>query len=166
MSETSPEVHLDVFLRATRIVGARLAQSFAEAGAIAPREASLLVSLAKAPNRRLRIDELSQDLIMDKSTVSRLVDRLEHAGYVERLPSEHDRRAVYAAMTSDGRDALRRVTRVFNLVFEDIFLGDLNSEELDRMTRLLHRLYLANIGHKEAISPVRPQESPDPRGLS
>ena len=99
---------------------------------------------------------------MDKSTVSRLVDRLQHAGYVERLPSEHDRRAVYASMTPDGRDALRHVSRVFNSMFEDVFLSDLKPQELNRMTQLLRRLYLANLRHKEAISPVRPQESPAP----
>ena len=145
MSEISPEAHLDTFLRATKIVGTRLAQAFTAAGAVPPMEASVLVSLSKAPERRMRIDSLSRNLILDKSTVSRLVDRLVRAGYVERLPSRHDRRAVYAAMTPEGRNALRHVTRTFRAVFEDIFLSDLDAEELALMTSLLNRLYLANI---------------------
>jgi len=162
MNDLSPEAHLGVFLRATRIVGARLAQAFAEADAVTPFEASVLVSLSRTPDRRMRIDELSQDLMMDKSTVSRLVDRLERAGYVERLASSHDRRAVYAAMTSEGRNALRHVTRVFRSVFDRIFLGDLDAAELEQMTRLLNRLFLANAKRSDpsfGSTAVSPQES-------
>lgn len=145
MNDFSPEAHLDIFLRAQKIVGYRLAQAFSEANAVTGHEASVLVSLSMAPDHRRRMDELSQDVMLDKSTVSRLVDRLVRAGYVQRLPSRHDRRAVYAAMTSEGRNALRHVTRTFRAVFEDIFLSDLDSEELALMTSLLNRLYLANI---------------------
>jgi len=144
MNDLSPETHLDTFLRATRIVHVRLAQAFSVAEAVPPREASVLTSLSRAPGYQMRIEELSQDMLMDKSTISRLVDRLERAGYVERLASQHDRRAVYAAMTSEGRNALRHVTRVFRSAFEDVFLGDLNAKELEVMTDLLSRLYLAN----------------------
>lgn len=143
--DLSPETHLDIFLRAQRIVGNRLAQVFSEANAVTGHEASVLASLSRAPDHKRRIDELSQDVVLDKSTVSRLVDRLVRAGYVERLASQHDRRAVYAAMTSEGRLALRHVTRTFRAVFEDVFLSDLDAGELALMTGLLDRLYLANL---------------------
>ena len=163
MNDLSPEAHLDIFLRSQRIVGKRLGQAFSEAGAVTGNEASVLVSLSKAPDRRMRMDELSQDVLLDKSTVSRLVDRLEHAGYVERLPSQHDRRGVYAAMTSEGRNALRHVTRAFREVFDDIFLGDLNAKELNQMTSLLNRLYLGNARRAEGSLDSfvgSPEESP------
>jgi DNA-binding MarR family transcriptional regulator len=144
MNDFSPEAHLYVFLCATRIIGTRLEQAFSEANAVTGREATVLALLSNAPDHRMRIDKLSQEVIMDKSTVSRIVDRLVRAGYVERRPSLHDRRAVYAAMTSEGRNALRHVTRAFRAVFEDVFLGDLDAEELALMTSLLNRLYLSN----------------------
>jgi DNA-binding MarR family transcriptional regulator len=150
MNDLSPDTHLDIFLRATRIVGARLEQAFAETGAVSTKEASVLVSISRAPERRMRIDDLSRDLVMDKSTVSRLVDRLELAGLVERLSSQHDRRAVYAAMTSEGRNALRHVTQVFRSAFEDVFLSGLTPSELNQMTEFLRRLYLANAGGTQA----------------
>ena len=149
MSDLSPETHLDIFLRASRIVGTRLEQAFAEADAVSTKEAALLVSLSRALDRRMRIDDLSRDLIMDKSTVSRLVDRLVIAGLVERHSSREDRRAVYAAMTSEGRNALRHVTRVFRSAFEEVFLSGLTADELNQMTEYLRRLYLANVGHTE-----------------
>lgn len=155
MNNLSPEAHLDIFLRATKIVASRLGQAFAEANAVTGHEASVLVSLSKAPDHKMRIDRLSQDLILDKSTVSRLVDRLERAGYVERLTSPIDRRAVYAGMTSEGRNALRHVTRAFRAVFDEVFLNDLDADELDQMTNLLNRLYLANANHIDGpLSPA------------
>jgi len=66
------------------------------------------------------------------------------AGYVRRQASDLDRRGVYAAMTSDGRDALRHVTRVFRKAFDEVFGADLSREELDQMTGLLLRLDQAN----------------------
>ena len=94
----------------------------------------------------MRIDDISRELLMDKSTVSRLVDRLESAGLVERLASNHDRRAVYVEMTSEGRNALRHVTHVFRSNFEEVFLNGLTPAELNQMTELLRRLYLSNSG--------------------
>jgi DNA-binding MarR family transcriptional regulator len=156
MNDLSPETHLDIFLRATRIVAARLEQAFAGAGAVSTREAAVLASISRAPERRMRMDDLSRDLLMDKSTVSRLVDRLELAGLVERLASNHDRRAVYAAMTSEGRNALRHVTRVFRSNFEGVFLSGLTSVELNQMTEFLRRLYLANsrLAETSGLGPV------------
>ena len=157
MNDISPETHLDVFLRASRIVALRMAQAFADADAVRTREASVLVSLDRAPDRRMRIDELSQDLLIEKSSVSRTVDRLERAGYVQRLTSNHDRRAVYAAMTSEGRNALRHVTRVFRSAFDEVFLAGLTPAELDQMTELLRRLYMANLPARGAETPSGPE---------
>jgi DNA-binding MarR family transcriptional regulator len=149
VADLAPETHLDIFLRASRIVRARLEQAFADAEAVTTREASVLVSLSRAMDVGMRIDDLSRDLIMDKSTVSRLVDRLVIAGLVERHSSREDRRAVYAAMTSEGRNALRHVTQVFRSAFEEVFLSGLTADELNQMTEYLRRLYLANVGHTE-----------------
>ena len=56
---------------------------------------------------RLRMQELAVQLVVNKSSLTRLVDRLEHEGYVLREPSPEDGRGYYAVLTRDGRDALR-----------------------------------------------------------
>ena len=150
MKDLSPEEHLDIFLRAHRTVGQRLSQTFADAGAVPPSEARLLTVISRTLDHRMRIDALSQEMSMTKSAVSRIVDRLEREGFVQRETSSADRRAVYAVMTPEGRNALRHVTRVFRAAFKDVFLGSLSVAEMNLLSSLMERLDEANQGGREA----------------
>ena len=155
MEDLPPEAHLDIFLRSHHTVYTRLWQVFEAAGAVQASEARVLAALVHAEGDRMRIDALSAALHKTKSSVSRTVDKLERDGYVERLTSSHDRRAIYAAITSEGRDALRHATHVFRSVFEDIFLSGLTKEELNLLSSLLERVNRANL---PSAAPAAPQE--------
>ncbi|HXL94682.1 MAG TPA: MarR family transcriptional regulator [Streptosporangiaceae bacterium] len=54
----------------------------------------------------MRISELAEALGLNESSVSRLTDRLEQAGFTERCVCEDDRRGVYAFITDAGRAQL------------------------------------------------------------
>lgn len=68
----------------------------------------VLLELDAAPDRRLRMSELGERVVLSRSRVSRLVDELERLGYVERTPDERDGRASLATLTAAGRAALKR----------------------------------------------------------
>ena len=146
----SPEEHLDIFLRAHRTIAVRCAQKFAEGGAVPASEARVLTLLSRAPDHRMRIEELAQDLGMTKGAASRIVDRLVKNGYVERQDSDTDRRVVYARMTPEGREALKHASRVFRAAFDEIFLAGLSEEELALTSSLLAKLVRANESAKRA----------------
>jgi DNA-binding MarR family transcriptional regulator len=147
----SPEQHLDIFLRSHRTIAVRWAQKFAEGGAVPPSEARVLTLLSRTEDHRVRIDELAQELGMTKGAASRIVDRLVRNGYVQRLDSDADRRFVYAAMTPEGLEALKHVTRVFREAFNEIFLGGLSEDELNLVSSLLVKLDRANDSAKRAF---------------
>lgn len=63
----------------------------------------VLLILAHAPDGRLRMSELGEQLLLTPSGISRLVDRLERAGLVRREPCEDDRRGLFACITPEGR---------------------------------------------------------------
>ena len=67
----------------------------------------VLVQLAEAPDRRLRMAELADAVLLSRSGVTRLVDRLEAGGMVCRERFESDGRGVVAVLTDTGLDALR-----------------------------------------------------------
>ena len=67
----------------------------------------VLVQLTSAPDSRLKMQELAHSVLLSKSGVTRLVDRMEAAGLVARAACPTDRRAVYAVVTPEGREALR-----------------------------------------------------------
>jgi len=89
-------------LRVTNTIHARVSEELAGLG-ITPEEVELLMKLARAPEERLRMVEVSRSLLLSKSGVTRLIDRLEERGLVERAACPGDRRVVYAQLTERGR---------------------------------------------------------------
>src|SRR5436190_135028 len=72
----------------------------------------VLVQLAEAPERRLRMTELADAVLLSRSGVTRLVDRLEREGLVVRAPVAEDGRGVSATLTERGVDRLRGASRI------------------------------------------------------
>ncbi|HEY8374778.1 MAG TPA: MarR family transcriptional regulator [Pseudonocardiaceae bacterium] len=98
------------FLRAH----ARVTRSL-EAELLAEQRLSLaaydvLVQLDAAPGHRLRMTELADAVLLSRSGVTRLVERLERAGLVVRERSDSDGRGVVAVITQRGRERLRTAT--------------------------------------------------------
>ncbi len=73
----------------------------------------VLWALREAPERRLRMNELSQRVLLSRTGLTRLVDRVEAAGYVRRERAPEDRRGTYVALTSEGTRLLRRMWPVY-----------------------------------------------------
>jgi len=57
----------------------------------------------------LRMGELARRLGLEVSTVTRLVDKLEHAGLAERRAGAADRRSITVALTAEGRQVAERL---------------------------------------------------------
>src|SRR3989304_5786076 len=70
-------------------------------------EADALAQLTIADGHRLRMNELADRLLLTRSGVSRLVDRLVDGGYVERLACPTDARGAFAVLTKAGLPRLR-----------------------------------------------------------
>jgi DNA-binding MarR family transcriptional regulator len=72
----------------------------------------VLVQLVEAPDRRLRMTELADRVLLSRSGVTRLVDRMVRAGLIRRVPCEDDLRGTYAEVTREGIDSLRAAAPV------------------------------------------------------
>src|SRR5664280_1358954 len=75
-------------------------------------EYDALVQLALADDRRLRMSELAERVVLSRSGVSRLVDRLEATGLVLRAPCMDDARVSWATLTDAGLARLRDASPV------------------------------------------------------
>ena len=74
---------------------------------------------------------------MHRTSVANLVEGLEQAGLVERLPHESDRRTTLAAITPKGRAAADRATQLLN---EARFAtAPLGAGELETLAEVLRR---------------------------
>ena len=70
-------------------------------------EYEVLVFLSEAPDSRLRMGDLADALRLSPSGLTRRLDNLVRAGYVERVACPDDRRVMYAKLAPSGMDALR-----------------------------------------------------------
>jgi DNA-binding MarR family transcriptional regulator len=68
-------------------------------------EYEVLRRLAESPEGHRRIQELAEEIHLSQSALSRLVQRLEDDGYVQRAVCDFDRRGVFACVTDAGRKA-------------------------------------------------------------
>ncbi len=72
----------------------------------------VLVNLNRAPQGRVRMQELARSVMFSRSGLTRLVDRMVQAGLLTREPCPGDRRGTFAAITSEGRKRLRAASGV------------------------------------------------------
>lgn len=100
----------------------------------------VLVQLTEAPQRRLRMTELADAVLLSRSGVTRVVDRLERAGLVSRLPVENDGRGVAAQLTAAGLNRLRVASRTHLDGVVRHFAVRLEAEDLAVLDRICRRL--------------------------
>jgi DNA-binding MarR family transcriptional regulator len=86
--------------------------------------------------------ELAREYGIDASAVTRLVDRLEKRGLLERVRSSEDRRAVRLALTPEGLAIAARMPAIFRSVTEHLSAG-FTPEEVGFLKSMLRRI-LAN----------------------
>ena len=99
-----------------------------------------LLRIARAPGKNLPINELGEAMVLSSGGATRLVDRLEEQGYIERLACPTDRRVSWAHLTDRGLAVLADATRVHLKDLEEHFVTKLSSTEMEELTRLLRQV--------------------------
>ena len=128
------------FLRAhARLVRDLERELQAEQG-MALTDYDVLVQLSAADERRLRMSELADQLLLSRSGVTRLVDRLVAEGLVERVTCESDRRGQWASLTDSGYERLRRASPTHLRGVAEHFLDRLPPDDLAALERMLDRV--------------------------
>jgi DNA-binding MarR family transcriptional regulator len=115
-------------------------KSLTDAGQIPLSWYDVLLELNAAPQRRLRMQALSDRVVLSRTRVSRIVDELVRAGLVERLVDCDDRRATLASLTAAGRRQLRSAAPVYMAAIEQHFTRHLNGEEQRTLGSLLDKV--------------------------
>lgn len=87
---------------------------------------------------------LADSLILTRSGVTRLVDRIEKAGLVKREPAAEDRRGYYAILTEEGEAKLTRAQRTHRLDIRKHYGSHLNDSELATVHQLMTKLLKGN----------------------
>lgn len=100
----------------------------------------VMLRLSRAPDRRLKRVELAQSVLLTPSGITRLLDGLEAAGWVEKASCKTDARITYAVLTEAGLAKLREAADSHLSDVDRVFAANFESDELDTLAGLLSRL--------------------------
>jgi DNA-binding MarR family transcriptional regulator len=128
------------FLRAHASAVRRLEQELAAETGMPLGWYDVLLQLAEAPQRRLRMAELADRVLLSRSGLTRLVDRLQSEGLVRREPSPDDARGTFTVLTAEGMARLRAAAPVHLAGIRKHWLAHFTDDELRRLGELLARV--------------------------
>jgi DNA-binding MarR family transcriptional regulator len=100
----------------------------------------VLINLQAAPDRRRRMAELAEDVLLSRSGTTRLVDRLERDGLLERDTCDSDGRGTFAVLTDRGEEVLTRARATHLEGVRERFLRYFAPDELEHMAGWWHRV--------------------------
>ncbi|MFC4909374.1 MarR family winged helix-turn-helix transcriptional regulator [Actinomadura gamaensis] len=138
----------------------------AASGVAVDRAAVPLLRLLAENGEPMRPSEIAARLVVEAPHVTRQVQRLERAGYVDRVPDPDDRRAQRVRLSDAGRDAVECIRAVGRAWMDDA-LADWSPDELRQLARLVHRMVDDFVAHSETTTPRFPHPLPaDPETTS
>ncbi|MGW5128786.1 MarR family winged helix-turn-helix transcriptional regulator [Streptomyces sp. NPDC004069] len=103
----------------------------------------VLIRLCRQPGEDVSQRVLATDLTLTSGGITRLVDRMEEAGLVRRLPSPGDRRSVLVEPTEQGRAVFLRAAAVHAGVVERHFVTPVAGGDYARLTGSLREIHRA-----------------------
>ena len=129
------------FLTAHAALVNQIERELLEAGVVPLSWYDVLFALYDAPDQRLRMSELASAIVLSRSGLTRLVDRLEAEGLLARERLVSDRRGAFAVLTEKGVEAMRRAWPVYAKGIETHFARFLSDEEARIVTEVFRRMH-------------------------
>ena len=128
------------FLRAHATVTRRLEAELVAEHDLPLASYDVLVQLSEAPDRRLRMTELADRVLLSRSGLTRLADRLERDGLIARQACPSDARGTLAVLTDAGLTKLQEAWRTHRRGVAEHVTGRLSPDEVVTLGALMDRL--------------------------
>src|ERR1700684_595968 len=100
----------------------------------------VLHHLEEAADGRMRMCDLAEQAQLSRSGLTRLVDRLERDGLLERCSCSHDARGAYACLTAAGRERLQEARLTHLAAARAAFFSRFSEEELSLLADMWERI--------------------------
>jgi MarR family transcriptional regulator, 2-MHQ and catechol-resistance regulon repressor len=141
-SKTSPAAAeaLGHLVGAHATVTRQLSAQLVERHDLTLSEYEVLLLLSREPDRSMRRIDLSREVRLSPSGVTRMLDRMEATGLVEKGACKSDARVTYAVLTEAGMEKLRECSSTHLAAVERLIGERLSAEEIDSLSKLLGRL--------------------------
>jgi len=100
----------------------------------------VLLLLSRAPDNSLRMGALADQLLLSRSGLTRLVDRLAARGLVERHTCSSDRRGTFARLTDAGHAAFDEARPTNLAAIREQFISRLDDDDLEVLAKVWDKL--------------------------
>lgn len=131
------------FVRAHRLMIREVESRLAAAKLPAYAWYDVLWGLESGQGGTRRMHELADALAIERYNLTRLVDRLEKEGLVERTRSPEDGRAAYATITKEGRALRNKMWKVYESAVAELFLSQFSTDEQSTFSDTLNQVAAA-----------------------
>lgn len=128
------------FLTAHAQVVKRIDAELVRQGAVPLEWYDVLLALKEAPEERLRLSDLARKVLLSRSGLTRLLDRLGQAGLIVRESAPEDGRGVYAILRPEGTAALRKAWPLYAAGISQHFLQHIRLNESPAIRAALERI--------------------------
>jgi len=128
------------FFVAQALLVERIETAFAEADLPSLDWYDLLWVLERAEHGRLRMADIAEQAVVSRSNVTRLADRLEKAGLVQRASCPMDGRSTFCVVTDKGRALRARMWTVYRRQIDALFGQHLGAREAEELARIFERI--------------------------
>jgi len=130
------------FIRSHAAITRQLNVDLLTAHGLTLNDYEVLLLLSRADDRMMRRVDLAESVVLTASGITRLLDGLERAGYVEKASCDSDARVSYAKLTEVGQDKLREAAATHRAGIDELFVGRFSNDELATLAELFARLPL------------------------
>ena len=127
-------------VRAQQLLLERVEADLKQGGLPPLRWYDVLLELHRSEPDGLRQYEIGEAVLLNKYNVSRLLDRLEREGLIDRYACESDGRGAQVRITTSGKDLLKRMWKVYGIAITEHFARHFTRSELSRLAVLLCKL--------------------------
>jgi DNA-binding MarR family transcriptional regulator len=128
------------FLRTHAAIKRQLNADLLEGHGLTLSDYEVLLQLSRAEERVMRRVDLADSVLLTASGITRLLDGLEEAGFVEKASCASDARVSYAKLTDAGARKLSEAAQTHLAGVEELFTGRYSDDELASLGELLSRL--------------------------
>ncbi|HEY4915398.1 MAG TPA: MarR family transcriptional regulator [Solirubrobacteraceae bacterium] len=127
-------------LRAHACLAKRLDSELEQAHGLPMSSYEVLHHLEETTGGRMRMCELAEQAQLSRSGLTRLIDRMERDGLVERCSCDHDARGSYACLTDGGRERLQEARGTHLAVIREQFFSHFSEAELGTLADMWERI--------------------------
>ena len=141
------------FLRSHAAITRELSAQLQRDHGLTINDYECLLHLSRAPEGALRRVDLAEQVVLTASGITRLLEGLERAGYVQKRACESDARVSYAQITDRGRVKLDEAAQTHIGGIHELFTSRYSGSELATLSDLLSRLPMTGADCSRSCTP-------------